>query len=246
MKHALLAFLVLFAFSANAQQYSCDTTNLMGLGMPAPLASALGCNSLSADIKPSADDTYDLGSDTYAWQDIFLEGDIKLSDAGSLECTTGALTIGTVAAASTVFKTTDLARWSLDSAGSLYQNGSNGGSLALSRANTSILVPASGSIAAAGSALADATQLVNVINGVATVGAGQGVKLWQCVGNGCFIFVKNSGASDLKVYPATASGTINGGAAGAPITLSTATKDGAIFMYVGVDTWIAIEAAGAA
>jgi hypothetical protein len=36
------------------------------------------------NVLPSSDDTYDLGSATYAWQDLFLEGDITLTDAGSL------------------------------------------------------------------------------------------------------------------------------------------------------------------
>ena len=51
-------------------------------------------------ILPNADDTYDIGSSTLAWQDLFLEGDITLTDAGTLSTSAGALTI-TAAAAST-------------------------------------------------------------------------------------------------------------------------------------------------
>jgi len=51
-------------------------------------------------ILPNADDTYDIGSSTLAWQDLFLEGDITLTDAGTLQTSAGALTI-TAAAAST-------------------------------------------------------------------------------------------------------------------------------------------------
>ncbi len=34
----------------------------------------------AGDLLPSADDTYDLGSASAAWQDLFLEGDITLTD----------------------------------------------------------------------------------------------------------------------------------------------------------------------
>jgi hypothetical protein len=51
-------------------------------------------------ILPGTDDTYDIGSAGAAWQDLFLEGDITLTDAGTLSTSAGALTI-TAAAAST-------------------------------------------------------------------------------------------------------------------------------------------------
>jgi hypothetical protein len=41
-------------------------------------------------ILPNADDTYDIGSSTLAWQDLFLEGDITLTDAGTLQTSAGA------------------------------------------------------------------------------------------------------------------------------------------------------------
>ena len=47
---------------------------------------------------PAADDSYDLGSAAAAWQDLFLEGDISLTDAGSISTAAGALTIGSAAA----------------------------------------------------------------------------------------------------------------------------------------------------
>ena len=47
---------------------------------------------------PASDDTYDLGSSSAAWQDLFLEGDISLTDAGSISTAAGALTIGSAAA----------------------------------------------------------------------------------------------------------------------------------------------------
>ena len=38
-------------------------------------------------LLPSADDTHDLGSATYAWQDLFLEGDISFTDGGNITFT---------------------------------------------------------------------------------------------------------------------------------------------------------------
>ena len=49
--------------------------------------------SIDSNLIPAADDTYDIGSATYAWQDLFLEGDITLSDAGTIATTAGDLTI---------------------------------------------------------------------------------------------------------------------------------------------------------
>jgi hypothetical protein len=51
-------------------------------------------------ILPNADDTYDIGSAALAWQDLYLEGDVTFSDAGSITTSAGGLTI-TPAAAST-------------------------------------------------------------------------------------------------------------------------------------------------
>lgn len=45
------------------------------------------------NLLPTADDTYDLGSATKAWQDLFVEGDITLTDAGTISTGTGVLTL---------------------------------------------------------------------------------------------------------------------------------------------------------
>ena len=44
-------------------------------------------------LKPQADDTYDLGSTGYAWRNLHLEGDITMTDAGTIKTSTGTLTI---------------------------------------------------------------------------------------------------------------------------------------------------------
>jgi hypothetical protein len=53
---------------------------------------------ISSDLLPDADDTYDLGSASQAWQDLFLEGDITFSDAGAVQTTAGNLQIDSLAA----------------------------------------------------------------------------------------------------------------------------------------------------
>lgn len=53
---------------------------------------------VTGNVLPAADDTYDLGSSSAAWQDLFLEGDITLTDAGAIKTTAGVLTLDSAAA----------------------------------------------------------------------------------------------------------------------------------------------------
>lgn len=53
---------------------------------------------IDSNLIPNSDDTYDLGSASQAWQDLFLEGDITLTDAGSVKATAGNLTVDSEAA----------------------------------------------------------------------------------------------------------------------------------------------------
>ena len=54
---------------------------------------------VTGNILPNADDTYDLGSASAAWKDIHLEGDITMSDAGTIATSAGGLTLTSAAAA---------------------------------------------------------------------------------------------------------------------------------------------------
>ena len=45
---------------------------------------------INGNLIPSGDDTYDIGSATAAWQDLFLEGDVHLSDATTIAITAAA------------------------------------------------------------------------------------------------------------------------------------------------------------
>ena len=53
---------------------------------------------VTGKIVPGADDTHDLGSTGLAWKDLYLEGDINLTDSGKVEVATGAgdLTLSSV------------------------------------------------------------------------------------------------------------------------------------------------------
>ena len=57
---------------------------------------------VTGDLTPSADDTYDLGTATAAWQDLHLEGDIRMTDAGSVQTAAGDLTLKGVTAGVTI------------------------------------------------------------------------------------------------------------------------------------------------
>ena len=48
---------------------------------------------VTGDLIPSADDTYDLGTTTAAWQDLHLEGDVLFTDAGKVSTAAGTLTL---------------------------------------------------------------------------------------------------------------------------------------------------------
>jgi hypothetical protein len=48
---------------------------------------------VTGDILPAADDTHDIGSASAAFQDLFLEGDITLTDAGTIATSAGDLTV---------------------------------------------------------------------------------------------------------------------------------------------------------
>ena len=82
------------AFGAAGEYVSGDGTNLL-------LVSGDDVK-VTGDLVPSADDTYDLGTTALAWQDLHLEGDVLMTDAGKVETTAGNLTISSAAAAVTI------------------------------------------------------------------------------------------------------------------------------------------------
>jgi hypothetical protein len=76
-------------------------------------------------------------------------------------------------------------------------------------------------ITAAGATLGTATPLTASFNLVSTVAAGTGVSLPAPTLAGWPVTIRNGGANTLNIWPNSATATINGGAAGTPITLAT-------------------------
>jgi hypothetical protein len=62
----------------------------------------------TAHLKPNGDDTYDLGAPTSAWKDLYLEGDIHFTDAGTVQTDAGDLTITANGGSNDVIITGDL------------------------------------------------------------------------------------------------------------------------------------------
>ena len=57
---------------------------------------------VTGDLVPSADDTYDLGTSSLAWQDLHMEGDVLMTDAGKVSTAAGDMTIESAAAGVTL------------------------------------------------------------------------------------------------------------------------------------------------
>ena len=76
-------------------------------------------------------------------------------------------------------------------------------------------------LTAAGTTLATALQLSSDVNHVGTVAASSGVNLDTVpdLGDRCLVY--NASGTTLNIYPGVAAGTINGGTAGAAVTLAT-------------------------
>lgn len=147
--------------------------------------------------------------------------------------------LGTIGNNSVKFFTQNLRRWIVGASGDLSQDGTNGSDLTFNKANTGLALTVTTGISAAGSTLGTATVLTTMVNNVTTVGASQGVNLWNA-NTGVTIIVKNGGANALSVYPFDASGSINGGAGGAAVSIATGATG--FFTKVAANTWIATEA----
>lgn len=95
-----------------------------------------------------------------------------------------------------------------------------GGNFIFSNDNTGVAECFASGLTSTGTVLADALQLTKTFSVINTVAAGTGVKLLNCT-NGITQRVLNRGANDLKVYPDSASGQINGASLGAAATIAS-------------------------
>lgn len=100
-----------------------------------------------------------------------------------------------------------------------------------------IRLTAGNALTATGTVQADALQLTATINRVTTTASGTGAKLYSSPAAGSFQVVFNGGSNPLKIYPQS-SGTINGLAANASMTLATNTT--CLFFAASSTAWVAI------
>lgn len=77
-------------------------------------------------------------------------------------------------------------------------------------------------LTATGTTINDALQLTRLVNVFSTVGASTGCKLPSTTPIGQEVIVQNNGANALNLFPPTSSGTLNGGSAGAAVTIAAA------------------------
>lgn len=76
-KYLIAILLPLFLFVQPAVAGNATTADLIGLGLDPNIAEVLGSEAvIKGDLIPAADDTYDLGSPTVEWQDIYADGTI--------------------------------------------------------------------------------------------------------------------------------------------------------------------------
>lgn len=89
MKKLLFVVLLLAAAPAYAGP-GCSQADLIGLGINNIQAEALGCDSYGSALVPDTDDTYDLGSSSYEWQDGYFDGTVNadgVTNVGTLSQT---------------------------------------------------------------------------------------------------------------------------------------------------------------
>jgi hypothetical protein len=100
--------------------------------------------------------------------------------------------------------------------------------------------PISDLLTALGTTLATALQLIAYVNRISTAAASTGVSLPNnSFALGTEVKVRNDGANAITVYPATALGKINGGSAGAGVSVAAASSR--IFVQTATaDNWIAV------
>lgn len=265
MKRILGFLVVLFPHLALADRAS----DLIGLAMNPSLAKEIGNAIGDANliytasqytIKAQTSDASDskgiallgggaIGSTGSRGANVFLHGNEYSGAGGILFLDSGSASgaiIGLRAFASNgaieMYTGGNTLRWSLNSSGSFVNDATSGGDVVLQKVGSTVRQGVATAVVAAGSAITDATDLTSVYTDVATVGASEGVQLFD-PGIGSVLFVKNSGANALAVYPPSGSGTINGGSAGASVAIATGATG--VFYKMTATAWLAFEAAAA-
>ena len=190
--------------------YASSTTQLsrLGVGGAGAVLTSDGTDpvwdttwSPTGHLIPASDDSYDLGSAAAAWQDLFLEGDITLTDAGTLATSAGALTVNGAGGLnlqeggstiigisdSRALSTTNTSSVDLDASGAIQIN-SSGGALSIGNDNVDQTI----NIATAG------TRTLNI-------GIGDGTDITTTVVKGTLSVGVDDAGYDVVFYGDTAS-----------------------------------------
>ena len=190
--------------------YASSTTQLsrLGVGGAGAVLTSDGTDpvwdttwSPTGHLIPASDDSYDLGSAAAAWQDLFLEGDITFTDAGTFATSAGALTVNGAGGLnlqeggstiigisdSRALSTTNTASVDLDASGAIQIN-SSGGALSIGNDNVDQTI----NIATAG------TRTLNI-------GIGDGTDITTTVVKGTLSVGVDDAGYDVVFYGDTAS-----------------------------------------
>ena len=180
-------------------------------------------------LLPAADDSYDLGSLASAWQDLFLEGDITLTDAGQMATSAGALTLDGKAGVSikedgaSIITVNDARNIVVENAAAIDIDGS--GALSIDSSAGSITM---GAILANGQTLtlgpASATQLVLTPHGTA---GSEKISLVNTSGTAADAVKIHADAGGLQLLAdSTTHGVkIGTGTSGVPVTIGHGTSE---------------------
>lgn len=147
------------------------------------------------------------------------------------------MALGTLTAHLLNIITNNTTKWAFNAA-DLIQDATNGGHLKMTKTSTALAVATANGLTAAGTTISDALALTSVFNKLSSVSASTGVKLWDAP-IGSIIYVLNQTATAVLVYPHSASGTHNGGSAGASVSI--AANSWGIFVRQTSTNWDAME-----
>lgn len=137
-------------------------------------------------IRPATTNTFDLGSATAGWARLWTN-EILATTSNVVIKTNNSDTL-----------------WTFDTGtGDLTQNGTNGGSITISKDYKSFSNSVATGLSAAGSSASDATVITKAINTISTATVGQGVKLSNSWPTGSVIYLKNTSLANVIVYADT-------------------------------------------
>ena len=174
---------------------------------------------IDSNLIPNTDDTYDLGSAAQAWQDLFLEGDITLTDAGTVKATAGNLTVDSEAGSLVLDGHTGI-DIDASNSGKVAIDGAGGIDIGVATDVAIDIDSAALDIDASGAITIDGTSTV-AIAGASTSTYGDDTAVWSFNGSGA---VSETGMTTFSLTPSStvdvdAAGAVTIDSSGAAITI---------------------------